>query len=276
LEVKMKARESTEIKGFKAYDQRLKCRDYQFEIGKEYEEKQAICCQTGFHFCENPFDLFNYYSPADSKFTHVVGSGKIDRHEEDSKIACTHIKIGQEISLTELIALGHEYIIEKIDKTIEQTLAGDRSVAANTGDQSAATNTGDRSVATNTGDQSAATNTGYQSVATNTGDRSVATNAGYRSVATNAGYQSVATNTGDRSVATVSGKESIAIATGIESKAKGSLGCWLVLSEWKETKDGWHIKAVKSALVDGKKIRENTFYKLIGGKFVIDPEEVHP
>ena len=102
----------------------------------------------------------------------------------------------------------------------------------------------------------------------NTGDGSAATNTGDRSAATNTGYRSAATNTGDRSAAIVEGKESIAIATGIEGKAKGALGCFIVLAEW--CKDGnceWHIKDVKSAVVDGETIKANTFYMLKDGEF---------
>ena len=84
----------------------------------------------------------------------------------------------------------------------------------------------------------------------------------------NTGDGSAATNTGDRSAAIVEGKESIAIATGIEGKAKGALGCFIVLAEW--CKDGnceWHIKDVKSAVVDGETIKANTFYMLKDGEF---------
>ncbi len=157
------------------------------------------------------------------------------------------------------------------------TNTGYQSAATNTGDRSAATNTGDRSAATNTGNRSAATNTGYQSAATNTGDRSAATNTGYQSAATNTGYQSAATNTGNRSAATntgnrsaaiVEGKESIALATGINSKAKGKIGCFIVLAEWKEINYEYHIVDIKSAKVDGENIKEDTFYMLKDGKFV--------
>ncbi|MDU4545281.1 MAG: hypothetical protein E6Y69_00625 [Clostridium botulinum] len=148
------------------------------------------------------------------------------------------------------------------------TNTGYRSAATNTGYRSAATNTGDQSAATNTGDYSAATNTGYQSAATNTGYRSAATNTGYRSAATNTGYRSAATNTGYQSAATVKGEESIAIATGIEGKAKGSLGCWIVVAEWSQDEEyDWHLKEVKTAKVDGEKIKENTFYILEDGEF---------
>ena len=102
----------------------------------------------------------------------------------------------------------------------------------------------------------------------NTGNRSAATNTGDRSAATNTGYRSAATNTGDGSAAIVEGKESIAIATGIEGKAKGALGCFIVLAEWCKVENyEWHIKDVKSAVVDGETIKANTFYMLKDGEF---------
>ena len=106
---------------------------------------------------------------------------------------------------------------------------------------------------------------------TNTGDCSAATNTGNRSVATNTGNRSVATNTGDCSAATVEGKESVAIAIGYDSKVKGSIGCFIVLAEWKKFEDGtYHIVDVKSAKVDGTKIKPDTFYKLVNGEFIAE------
>ena len=92
-------------------------------------------------------------------------------------------------------------------------------------------------------------------------------NTGYRSAATNTGDRSAATNTGDLSAATVEGNGSVAVAIGYESKARGCIGCWIVVSEW-VVSDGYHIKDVKCAKVDGKKIKANTFYRLKKGKFV--------
>ena len=234
--------ENVVIKGYKGFDKELKCRGFLYEVDKEYEQGGEIkCCNNRFHFCENPFDVFSYYPPNDSRYCEVHGSGKYDKDNDDSKVSVSKIKIGFEIGLKGLIDAGIKFILDKVN--------WEESKATNTGYQSAATNTGNQSAATNTGDRSAATNTGYQSAATNTGDRSAAT------------------NTGDQSAASVEGFESIAIVTGYDCKAKGSLGCWIVLTERGEW-DGntYPIKCVKSFKVDGKKVKSNTWYKLINGK----------
>ena len=102
----------------------------------------------------------------------------------------------------------------------------------------------------------------------NSGYSSAAVNSGYRSAAVNSGDSSAAVNSGYSSAAEVSGNESVACALGIESAAKGALGCWLVLSEWKFLSDGWHRVNVKCRKVDGKHIKPDVFYKLIDNNFV--------
>ena len=249
------------MKGFKGFNSKLQCRNYQFEIGKEYEEQGACRCKYGFHFCENPLEVLIYYPPADSRYCEVEGAGEIDaRQVGDTKVAASKLTVKAEIGLPGLIKAGVEYIKSKVDwENNKETNTGNYSAATNTGNHSVATNTGNRSVATNTGEHSVATNAGYCSASTNTGNHSVATNTGNRSASTNTGYHSVATNTGDRSVATntgdhsvatstgdysvatntgcrsattVEGEDSIACSLGVEGKAKGKKGCWLVLAQW--------------------------------------------
>ncbi len=283
------------MKCYKGFNKDLKCRDFQYEIGKEYEEERAEICESGFHACENPLDVFEYYAPAASRYCEVELDAN-DQKSDDSKRVGKKISIKAEIGIAGIIKAGVEYIKDQVNwdddkksntgnqsaatNTGNQSAAtntGDQSAATNTGYQSAATNTGNYSAATNTGNYSAATNTGNYSAATNTGDQSAATNTGNYSAATNTGNYSAATNTGDQSAATntgnysaakVEGKESVAMAIGYDSKAKGSLGCFVVLAEWKELGGEYHIVDVKSAKVDGEKIKPDTFYKLINGEFV--------
>ncbi|EBV1618043.1 hypothetical protein D6T41_03215 [Salmonella enterica subsp. enterica serovar Hadar] len=211
-----------EIVTFKGFNKELKCRDFQFEIGKTFHHDGKVeACGSGFHACECPFDVFSYYSPADSRFAETISFGITDRKEDgDTKIASASITIKAELTLPQFIQRGIEWIWSKIDKSLEQQImCGNRSAATNTGDWSAATNTGNRSAATNTGDCSAATNTGNRSAATNTGYRSAANNTGNWSAATNTGDCSAATNTGNRSAATNTGNRSAATNTGNWSAA---------------------------------------------------------
>ncbi|EMC8001487.1 DUF7666 domain-containing protein [Salmonella enterica] len=249
-----------EIVTFKGFNKDLKCRDFQFEIGKTFHHDGKVeACGSGFHACECPFDVFSYYSPADSRFAETISFGITDREEDgDTKIASASITIKAELTLPQFIQRGIEWIWSKIDKSLEQQImCGDCSAATNTGDCSAATNTGNRSAATNTGDCSAATNTGYCSAATNTGDCSAATNTG---------DCSAATNTGNRSAAEVSGSQSVAAAFGIEGKARASEGGAIVLCYRDEDGELIHIRASK---VGENGIMPNTWYQLNeDGEFV--------
>ncbi|EIJ8993764.1 hypothetical protein LJQ21_004360 [Salmonella enterica] len=210
-----------EIVTFKGFNKDLKCRDFQFKIGKTFHHDGKVeACGSGFHACECPFDVFSYYPPAESRYAETISFGVIDREEiGDTKIASASITIKAELTLPQFIQRGIEWIWSKIDKSLEQQIM--------TGDWSAATNTGDWSAATNTGDWSAATNTGNRSAATNTGNRSAAT------------------NTGDWSAAEVSGSQSVAASLGIEGKARASEGGAIVLCYRDEDGELIHIRASK-------------------------------
>ena len=229
------------MKAFKGFDKNLKCRGFQYEVGKEYEEDKAKLCNSGFHACENPLDVLRYYSPADSRFCEVDIDDNGER-ENDSKVCGKHIKIKTEIGLSGLIKAGVKFVLDKVDFN------------------SASTNTGDYSASTNTGDYSASTNTGNYSASTNTGNCSVSTNTGYRSAST---------NTGDYSASEVRGKGSVAIVTGYKSKAKANIGSAIVIAERGEW-DGtcYPLIDIKAAIIDGVKLKADTFYTLKNGKFV--------
>ncbi|ECX5672833.1 hypothetical protein AA206_04055 [Salmonella enterica subsp. enterica serovar Newport] len=231
-----------EIVTFKGFNKDLKCRDFQFEIGKTFHHdgKVEACC-SGFHACECPFDVFSYYPPAESRYAETISFGVIDREEiGDTKIASSSITIKDELTLPQFIQRGIEWIWSKIDKSLEQQIM--------------------------TGYQSAATNTGNWSAATNTGDRSAATNTGYRSAATNTGYRSAATNTGYQSAAEVSGSQSVAASLGKEGKARASEGGAIVLCYRDEDGELIHIRASK---VGENGIMPDTWYQLDeDGEFV--------
>ncbi len=236
---------------YKGFDQKLQCRGYQFEIGKTFKHEGKVeACGSGFHACECPFDVFGYYSPANSRYAVTESFGAIDREEDgDTKIASASITITAELTLPQFIQRGIDWIWSKVDKSLEQQIM-----------------TGDRSAATNTGNRSAATNTGYRSAATNTGDRSAATNTGDWSAATNTGNQSAATNTGDWSAAEVSGSQSVAASFGEGGKAKASESGGIVLCY---RNDGGELIHIRASKVGENGIKPEVWYSLDeNGEFV--------
>ncbi len=220
--------------GYKGFDKDLKCKGFQYRVGETYKfDGEIKICERGFHFCDIPTAVFEYYSPADSHFALVEATGSI-ADDGKHKFCTDEIKIVKELTLAEMAGAI-------TDKEV---------------------NTGYHSAASNTGACSAASNTGSRSAATNTGDCSVATNTGNCSAASNTGSHSAASNTGSYSAASVSGKSSVAAVFGRASKAKGALGCWLVLSEWNNSE----IKDMQCFKVDGEIIKADVFYTLRDGK----------
>ncbi|HHN1481785.1 TPA: hypothetical protein ACRNDU_000989 [Pseudomonas aeruginosa] len=156
------------VTAYKGFKQDLTCRGYQFEIGGTYKhEGEVEACASGFHSCEYPLDVFGYYAPGDSRFAIVKASGQLSRHDDDSKIASATLVVEAEISMPTMISRAIDWIMARLDSSVEQTVAGD--TASNTGNRSAASNTGNRSAASNTGDYSAAEVSGKESVAASLG-----------------------------------------------------------------------------------------------------------
>ncbi|HBO7930791.1 TPA: hypothetical protein L5B47_002023 [Pseudomonas aeruginosa] len=165
---KKKAASEEVVTAYKGFKQDLTCRSYQFEIGGTYKhEGEVEACASGFHSCEYPLDVFGYYAPGDSRFAIVKASGQLSRHDDNSKIASATLVVEAEISMPTMISKAIDWIMARLDSSVEQTVVGD--TASNTGYQSAASNTGNRSAASNTGYQSAAEVSGQESVAASLG-----------------------------------------------------------------------------------------------------------
>ena len=93
------------MKAYKGFDKELKCRGFQYEIGKEYETDEAEQCKSGFHACENPLDCFSYYAPGESRYCEVEIEDNGQRNSDDSKVVGKKIKIGAELSVAKICKL---------------------------------------------------------------------------------------------------------------------------------------------------------------------------
>lgn len=145
------------------------------------------------------------------------------------------------------------------------------AIAQNTSVNSITSNTGFRSVSENKGEFSISANIGEYSATTSYGQYSTAINIGECSIAVSTGDYSVAIATSERSFAKVEGKESIAIVCGTRGRANGKVGCWLILTERGEFNGrSYPLKDIKAIKVDGKKIKETKWYRLINGEIIED------
>ena len=235
------------IKAFKGFDKDLKCRGFQYEIGKEYEEKEAKACHCGFHACEHPLDVFSHYTPNDSRYCEVEQSGEIDI--ESDKTCSTKIKIGAELSLKDIVAAAIKFTFEKSTPENTKHATGDYGASSATGDYGASSATGDYGASSATGNCGASSATGYKGASSATG---------------NCGASSA---TGNCGASSATGLNSIALAAGYKCKAKGAIGSWLCIAE----RDKWNgetypIKDVRAVKVDGKTVKADTWYQLINGK----------
>ena len=98
---------------YKGFDKDFKCRGFQYEVGNTYETDDDIaCCNRGFHACESPMEVFDYYDMLTSRFAEVEQSGKIDKEAASTKTCSSRIKIKAELKLADIINLGVEWLKE--------------------------------------------------------------------------------------------------------------------------------------------------------------------
>ena len=228
---------SEKIIAYKAMDKNMMCRGKQYEVGKTYHEDKADCCHAGMHACENPLDVLHYYPLRDSpRFFEVECGGNVDKSREDSKLACTELTVKGEVSFAGLVKATVNTVFNRV-KGKEPFSSGRYSTAGASGDCSTAGASGDYSTAGASGDYS---------------------------TAGASGRYSTAAATGAYCRAKADGKDNVAVANGAHSKARGVLGCYLVLTEYDD--DGNMLWA-KMAKVDGVSVKENVWYTLKNGEF---------
>ena len=224
------------MKTYKGFNKDMTCLDFQYEEGKEYETTGDIkCCKNGFHACEDPLDCFNYYAPVKSVYHEVEQSGEISRNNYgESKVASSKIKIGARLDIAKIVNLHFDFV--KSRTTFENTDPKQASA----------------------GEQGAASAGAYG--AASAGEQGAAS-AGWRGAAS-AGAYGAAVSKGSADV----GENGIACVRGNGCKVKGGIGAILVIAE--ENEYDSDIKEWKVFVVDGQKIKADTYYTLKNGEIV--------
>ena len=225
------------IIAYKGFGSDWKCRGHQYAVGETYEhDGPVVACESGFHACTHPLDVFGYYPPARSRFALVEVSSDTATHSADSKIAAARITIKAEIQLGDMIEAAVKTVFDGAKSVAGAIAKGRAEHASATGDWGAASATGHRGAASVTGYSGAASATGYRGAASATG------------------------HSGD---ASATGEHSVALAAGWKSRAQAAAGCALFLVE---RNDDDEITAVFSAIAGRDGIKPMTWYSLVDGK----------
>ena len=310
------------MKGYKAYNKGLICKNKQYKIGEVFEEDRAEVCLCGMHYCENPLDCLDHYPLIDNEgnfveMTEVEDLDSENRKTKNDRKFCTKkLKINAKVSLGEMIKAGFEFLFEKskegtgkIDGKDRSKLAssgnysklassgnysqlassgngsklassgnysklassGDDSQLASSGNYSKLASSGDDSKLASSGDDSQLASSGNYSKLASSGNGSKLASSGYYSqLASSGNYSQLASSgnysklasSGNYSQLASSGYNSVVANIGNRGLAKAKKGSWIVLAEY--TGEGIPI-CVKSELVDGIVIKEDTWYRLQDG-----------
>nr|DAI99245.1 MAG TPA: hypothetical protein [Caudoviricetes sp.] len=263
------------MKGYKAFDKGLVCRGKQYAENTVFEEDEAVICKKGMHFCAEPMDVLSYYPP-ESEFAEVEAPDEAVT-DDNRKYVTKKLKVGSKMSLKELISAQVKIDRQKAKEEGNGSYArGDCGHAAAQGYNGHAAAQGYNGHAAAQGKYGHAAAQGYKGHAAAQGNRGhavaqsdeghAAAQGEYGHAAAQGEYGHAAAQ-GKYGHAAVGGKDAIAAAFGIEGKAKACLGSWIMLAEWVFTGSGLHIKTVKTAKIDGEKLKADTWYMLKNGEF---------
>ena len=281
------------IKSYKGFDKNLKCRDFQYEIGKEYKMDGEIkVCSRGFHACESPLEVFDYYPMIGSRFCEVEQDGNISKEDRGTKICSSKIKIKAELKLADMINLGVEWLKEitspeKIKTSIKDNSSGnyaqigssgyDAKIGSSgnyaqigsSGDDAKIGSSGNYAKIGSSGDDAQIGSSGDDAKIGSSGDGAKIGSSGDDAQIGSSGYGAKIGSSGYGAKIDSTGEGCVIMCAGINSVAKASKGSWITLSEWSysDKKKRYIPVCVKTEFVDGEKIKADTYYKLAGGVF---------
>lgn len=117
---------------YKGFNKDLTCTrgkgTYKYQIGKTYKEDKAQCVSTGFHCCEEPIQVLDWYNSCDSRYCIVSAGGDI--HEDGTgRVSCTEMTILKEITLEQLGILECQWILKNYDRKESSLICKDEGTA---------------------------------------------------------------------------------------------------------------------------------------------------
>ena len=219
------------IKGFKGFEKGLVCRGKQYEVGKTYEENGTEICNEGLmHFCENPLDVLNYYPLINDK-NEFNDFATVEADEKDT------VKKDDKCG-TRKLTIGAKLDLKGFIQASVRFIFELTEQNGGTSDK----------VQSSSGDWAQLASSGYGAQLASSGDGAKLASSGYGAKLS------------------ADGKNSVIASIGKNAIARGIIGTWITLAEYGA--DGICVY-VKSAKIDGEKLKADTWYKLQNKRFVV-------
>ena len=256
------------MKGFKAFNKGMTCLGKQYAENTVFEEPEAIVCCKGMHFCKNPFDVLDYYPLIDDNgnFPDFAVVEALDEPvtNDNKKFCSKKLKIGAKLSFANFIKAAASFEFEKTENDKKSNVignSGDSAKIGSSGYYAKIGSSGNYAQIGSSGNYAKIGSSGYYAKIGSSGDSAqIGSSGNYAKIGSSGHYAKIASE----------GKYAVICCAGHGSIAKGKIGSWITLSEWKYS-DIEHANipvCVKTEKIDGIRIKADTFYKLVNGKFV--------
>ena len=265
------------MKAYKGFDRNMRCRGFQFEEGKTYEEDEAKLCKAGFHACTNPLDVLRYYPPVDGCEYHEVELEDVseERNSDDSKVCGKRIRIGAKLGIEELVNAFVSMYTGKTTgvKDAQGTLIDngknfaqigsceDRACIASSGEWACIGSSGYETRIGSSGYETRIGSSGYKACIGSSGDGARIASSGDGAQIASSGKWARIGSTGNEARIETLGTNCVMMCAGQNSRAKGKIGSWIVLTEWVNGEPN-----VVATRIDGTSIKADVWYTLKGGQ----------
>ena len=256
-----KSTEPKVVTGYKALRSDFTCNGHQYAVGKTYTHEGPVkMCNSGYHFCEYPLSVLNYYDLIGSRFAEIESDDV--RETKDDKSVAGRITVKKEIGIKDMIA-AQVALVFSFCFTKSGAPKADSKETASSEKYAQLASSGDGAQLASSGDGAQLASSGYGAKLASSGDGAQLASSGDGAQLASSGYGAKLE---------VTGPNSVVAGIGINNSASGAEGSWITLAEWEYTgksKTGWVVRCVKTEQVDGKRIKAGVAYKLEKGAFVV-------
>ena len=274
------------MKGYKGFEKGLICRGKQYAENTVFEEDTAVICESGMHFCENPFDVLDHYDlvNANGEFNDFAEVEALDdaKTDDGKKYCTTKLKIGAKLNFAGFIKACIDFVMERTKSEMPESgdsakigSSGDYAKIGSSGNYAQIGSSGNYAQIGSSGDSAQIGSSGdYAQIGSSGNSAQIGSSGNYAKIGSSGNSAQIGSS-GNYAQIKSAGEDAVVCCAGHNSVVKAKKGSWITLAEWEysDKKGRFVPKCVKTEKVDGKKIKEDTFYKLVNGRFVKAEEE---